>query len=35
MLEAAMPCGMSALSMIGGYGRLRTERDEDNSGRKA
>ena len=35
MLEAAMPCGMSALSMIGRYGRLRTERDEDNSGRKA
>ena len=35
MLEAAMPCGMTALGMIGRYGRLRTERDEDNGGRKA
>jgi hypothetical protein len=35
MLEATMPCGMSALSMIGRYGRLRTERDEDSGERKA
>jgi hypothetical protein len=35
MVEVAMPRGMPPLGMIGRYGRLRTERDEDNGGRKA
>jgi hypothetical protein len=35
MVEAAMPCGMSAFGMIGRYGRLHAERDEDSDGRKA
>jgi hypothetical protein len=35
MVEVAMPCGVTALGMIGCPGRLRTECHEDNGERKA